>query len=137
MASQDTKAPCYISVISVTLNVIISVYYFNKIGFIIIPIATTISSWFNSIILFIYLVNKDLFKFNKIFLINFIKIVFASFLMGLFFKYLIFIFQNQLTYDFNFKSFYLILSVILGLIFYLIVSLIIKAFNFKDVKLKY
>ena len=136
-ANHDTKTPFYISVIAVTLNVVISVYYFNKIGFIIIPIATTISSWFNSIILFIYLVNKDLFKFNKIFLINFIKIVFASFLMGLFFKYLIFIFQNQLIYDFSYKSFYLILSVILGLIFYLSVSLIIKAFNFKDVKLKY
>ena len=136
-ANHDTKTPFYISVISVTLNVVISVYYFNKIGFLIIPIATTISSWFNSIILFIYLVNKDLFKFNKIFLINFIKIVFASFLMGLFFKYLIFIFQNQLIYDFSYKSFYLILSVILGLIFYLTVSLIIKAFNFKDVKLKY
>jgi len=136
-ANHDTKTPFYISVISVTLNVVISVYYFNKIGFIIIPIATTVSSWFNSIILFIFLINKDLFKFNKIFLINFIKIVLASFLMGLFFKYLIFIFQNQLVYDFSYKSFYLILSVILGLIFYLTVSLIIKAFNFKDVKLKY
>ena len=136
-ANHDTKTPFYISLISVILNVIISVYYFNKIGFIIIPIATTISSWFNSIILLIYLINKGLFRFNKIFVINFIKIVFATFLMGAFFKYLIFIFQNQLIYDFNFKSFYLILSVILGLIFYLIVSLIIKAFNFKDVKLKY
>ena len=136
-ANHNTKTPFYISLISVILNVVISVYYFNKIGFIIIPIATTISSWFNSIILFIYLMNKDLFRFNKIFFINFIKIVFASFLMGAFFKYLIFTFQNQLIYDYAFKSFYLILSVILGLIFYLIVSLIIKAFNFKDVKLKY
>jgi len=136
-ANHDTKTPFYISVISVTLNVVISVYYFNKIGFIIIPIATTISSWFNSIILFIYLANKDLFKFNKTFLINFVKIVFASLLMGLFFKYLIYIFKDQLIYDFSYKSFYLILSVILGLIFYFTVSLIIKAFNFKDVKLKY
>ena len=54
-ANNDTKTPFYISLISVILNIIISIYYFKYIGFIIIPIATTISSWFNSIVLFIYL----------------------------------------------------------------------------------
>ncbi len=136
-ANHDTQTPFYISLISVILNIVISVYYFSSIGFIIIPIATTVSSWFNSIILFVYLSNKDLFKFNKIFLVNFIKIVFASILMGIFFNHLIFTFKNQLNYDFDFKSIYLILSVILGLMFYLLVSFIIKAFNFSDVKLKY
>ena len=52
-ANQDTKIPFYISLISVLLNIFISIYYFNKIGFIIIPIATSISSWFNAIVLFI------------------------------------------------------------------------------------
>mgnify|MGYP001210398803 FL=1 len=136
-ANHDTQTPFYISLISVILNIVISVYYFSSVGFIIIPIATTISSWFNSVILFIYLSNKNLFRFNKIFLVNFIKIVFASFLMGVFFNYLIFTFKNQLSYEFDFKSIYLILSVILGLIFYLLVSFVIKAFNLSDVKLKY
>ena len=53
-ANHDTKTPFYISLVAVILNVIISVYYFKNIGFIIIPIATTISSWFNAIILFIF-----------------------------------------------------------------------------------
>ena len=136
-ANHNTKTPFYISLVSVILNILISVYYFSSVGFIIIPIATTISSWFNSVILFIYLSNKNLFRFNKIFLVNFIKIVFASFLMGVFFNYLIFTFKNQLSYEFDFKSIYLILSVILGLIFYLLVSFVIKAFNLSDVKLKY
>ena len=136
-ANHDTQTPFYISLISVILNIVISVYYFSSVGFIIIPIATTISSWFNSVILFIYLSNKNLFRFNKIFLVNFIKIVFASFLMGVFFNYLIFTFKNQLSYEFDFKSIYLFLSVILGLIFYLLVSFVIKAFNLSDVKLKY
>ena len=52
---QNTKTPFYISLISVLLNIIISIFYFKSIGFIIIPIATTISSWFNSIMLFIFL----------------------------------------------------------------------------------
>ena len=125
------------SLISVILNICISVYYFKSIGFIIIPIATTISSWFNSIILFIYLKNRNLFVFNKIFLLRFSKIFFASIMTGIFFKYLISVFENMLVYNYHFKSFYLILSVFLGLTFYLILSLIIKAFKYHDIKLKY
>ena len=57
--------------------------------------------------------------------------------MGLFFGYLIHIFQNQLIYYSDFKLFYLILSVLLGIIFYLLLSLFIKAFNSQDLKLRY
>ena len=136
-ANNDTKTPFYISLISVILNICISVYYFKSIGFIIIPIATTISSWFNSFILFIYLRKRDLFRFNKTFLSKLIKILFASILMSLFFEYLILFFENQLTYEYYFKSFYLILSVFLVFLFYFILSLFIKAFKYGDIKLKY
>ena len=136
-ANHDTKTPFFISLISVLLNIFISLYYFKDVGFIIIPIATTISSWFNSIILFIYLKNKALFEFNSTFLIRFFKIIIASIMMGIFFKYLIIVFENQLIYDYHLKSFYLILSVFLGLIFYLVISLIIKAFKYQDIKLRY
>ena len=136
-ANHDTKTPFYISLVSVIVNICISVYYFNSIGFIIIPIATTISSWFNSLILFIYLKKLGFFIFDKKFLINFIKIVFTSFLMGLFFKYLILVFENQLAYEYYFKSLYLILSVFLSLLIYLILSLFIKAFKYDDIKLRY
>ncbi len=136
-ANHDTKTPFYISLISVVVNVLISISYFKSIGFIIIPIATTISSWFNSILLFIFLKNKDLFKFNEIFLVRFFKIIFASILMGTVFKYLNFIFENQLNYDYDFKSLYLMLSVFLALGFYLLLSLFIKAFKYEDIKLKY
>ena len=136
-ANHDTKIPFYISLISVILNILISVYYFKAIGFIIIPIATSISSWFNAIILFIFLKKDNLFMFNQIFLIKLTKIIFVSFLMGLFFSYLITIFEKQLVYEYDFKSLYMILSVILCVIFYLISSFFFKALNFKDLKLKY
>ena len=136
-ANHDTKTPFYISLVSVFLNIFISIYYFGNIGFIIIPIATTISSWFNSIVLFVFLKSRDLFSFNKIFILRFIKIVFASFMMGIVFKFLMLFFENQLSFDYNLKSFYLILSVFLGLIFYLLLSLLIKAFKYEDIKLKY
>jgi putative peptidoglycan lipid II flippase len=136
-ANHDTKTPFYISFVSVILNILISVYYFKSIGFIIIPIATTISSWFNAILLFMYLKNRNLFEFNEMFLIRFLKILFTSVMMGIFFNYLIFVFKDKLLYDYYLKSLYLIFSVLLGLVFYLIVSFMIKAFNYKDLQLKY
>ena len=136
-ANHDTKTPFYISLVSVLLNIIISVYFFRSIGFIIIPIATTISSWFNSILLFLFLKKRNLFSFNKIFFIRFFKIVVSSILMGLFFNYLMILFNHQLSFGNSLKSIYLILSVILGLGFYLLISYLIKAFQLEDIKLKY
>ena len=136
-ANHDTKTPFYISLIAVILNIIISIYYFRSIGFIIIPLATTISSWFNALALLVFLYNRGLFNFNEIFFIKFIKIFLASFVMGMLFKYLISIFEYQLAYDFYLKSLYLIVSVFLSIIFYLLFSLFIKAFKYNDINLKY
>ncbi len=136
-ANHDTKTPFYISLISVLLNVLISIYYFSLIGFIIIPIATTISSWFNLIILFLVLKKRRLFNFNKVFIHQFFKILLSTILMGLFFSYLITLFNYQLSFENSLKSIYLILSVFLGLIFYLLITYLIKAFKLEDIKLKY
>ena len=136
-ARHNTKIPFYISLTSVLLNVFISVVFFKEVGFIIIPIATTISSWFNAILLFIFLKIKDLFSFNLVFLNRFIKILLASVLMGIFFKYIIHFFNDKLLYEASFKAIYLIGAVILGLIFYLLIAILIKAFKRSDINLNY
>ena len=136
-ARHNTKIPFYISIISVLLNILISVSYFKSIGFIIIPIATSISSWFNSIILFIFLKRKSLFNFNLLFINRFIRILVATIIMGLFFNYLINFFDNNLTYEKNFKALYLIGAVFSGLISYLLIAVLIKAFKFSDINLRY
>ena len=136
-ANHDTKTPFYISIIAVILNILISVTYFNTIGFIIIPIATTISSWFNSLCLFIFLKKDNFFKFNDIFIKRFFKIIFTSILMGIFFKFLVLLFQNQLDYYYHFKSVYLFICVLLCISFYLLFSFLFKAFKIEDIKLKY
>ncbi len=136
-ANHDTKTPFYISLASVFMNILISVYFFKSIGFIIIPIATTISSWFNLFILFIFLKKRNLFRFNSIFLERFSKIIFSSILMGIFFNYLLNSFNEYLFFTNSYKSIYLVLSVVLGLGFYLLISYFIKAFQLEDIKLKY
>ena len=136
-ANHDTKTPFYISFISVLVNIFISLYYFRDFGFIIIPIATSISSWFNAIVLFLFLKYQNLFSFNNVFIIRFFKILFASVVMGIFFKYLITIFQINLLYTSNLKLFYLILIVLMSSLFYFCTSFLIRAFNSNDLKLKY
>ena len=136
-ARHNTKVPFYISLISVLLNICISIVYFGEIGFLIIPIATTISSWFNAIFLFVFLKKKNLFSFNLIFINRFIKILIAAILMGIFFNYLIQFFNSKLIYEEIFKSLYLIGIVILGLTFYILVAIFIKAFKISDIHQKY
>ena len=136
-ARHNTKTPFYISLISVFVNIFISVIFFNEIGFLIIPIATTISSWFNAACLFIFLKKRNIFSFNSIFINRFIKILIAATLMGIFFSYLIYILNDKLLYEETFKSMYLIGTAIVGLIFYILVAIFIKAFKISDIHLKY
>jgi len=136
-ARHNTKIPFYISLISVLLNIFISISFFKEIGFIIIPIATTISSWFNAILLFILLKKENLFSFNLIFIDRFSKIFIASIMMGIFFNFLIQFLGDKLLYEEIFKAAYLVGAVILGLTFYFLVAIFIKAFKFSDIQLKY
>ena len=77
-ARNDTKTPFKYSLIAVVINILISVIFFKEIGFIIIPISTTISSWFNGLILLIYVTNKNYFKFNNSFYKKLLSIFFAN-----------------------------------------------------------
>ena len=56
-ARDNTKTPFYISSFIVLLNILISISLFNKIGFIIIPIATSFSTWVG-VFIYIYLLNN-------------------------------------------------------------------------------
>jgi putative peptidoglycan lipid II flippase len=58
-------------------------------------------------------------------------------MMGIIFNYLINFFYKSLSYEQNFKSAYLIGTVLLGLISYLLIAVLIKAFKISDIKLKY
>ena len=136
-ARHNTKLPFYISLTSILLNIFISIIFFREIGFIIIPIATTISSWFNAIFLFIFLKKENLFNFNLVFIDRFIKILTSTILMGIFFNYVIYFFNDKLVYLENLKAIYLIGAVVMGLVFYLLIAILIKAFKKSDINLNY
>ena len=136
-ARDNTKIPFYFSTISVLLNIIISVYYFKELGFIIIPIATSISSWINSVLLYFYLHKENYFKLNKTLIIQIIRIAISTIIMGLCLQNLISYFDSQLSFENNYKFIYLFAIVILSILIYFVVSLITKAFKLSDIKIKY
>ena len=136
-ARDNTKIPFYFSTVSVFINILISVYYFRDLGFIIIPIATSISSWVNSIFLYIYLHKEDYFKINKKLIIQIIRVAISTITMGILLQNLLSYFDSELSFENNYKFIYLLFLVIFSILIYLVVSLITKAFKLSDIKIKY
>ena len=57
--------------------------------------------------------------------------------MGIFFNYVINFFSDKFVYQESLKGIYLVAAVILGLIFYLLIAILIKAFKRSDINLNY
>ena len=135
-ARNDTKFPFYISFITMLINIIISLSFFKKHGFIIIPIATSLSSW---VAIFIYLIflkkNKILFLSSE-FISNFLKILLSTFLMSIFLYYGLNYFEDKFVYSNKFKLIYLLIMVGLSTALYLIVAKILGVLNLKSYKIK-
>jgi len=110
-ARNNTKTPFYISLLIVILNIMISISFFSKIGFIIIPIATSISTWVG-VFVYLYLLNmnKSLLLKSKL-ILNFIKILASTFMMSLILLFALDYFAKYLDYTHEFKAVYLILIV--------------------------
>jgi len=136
-ARDNTKIPFYFSLISVIINASISIYYFRDFGFIVIPIATSISSWINALLLYYYLNYKKYFKLSSKSILQFLKISFSVLLMALFLFNSINFFSVQLEYDSGFKVIYLLFLIILSALIYFVISLLTKAFKLSDIKIRY
>jgi len=136
-ARDNTKSPFYYSLISVLINIFLSIFYFEKVGFIIIPIATSISSWVNAFLLFLKLSENNYFKLKNILNVANLKIVLISSLSIYLFYIFINTFEKYLAYDSELKLFTVILLVTFTILIYILMSLITKTFKYSDIKLKY
>ena len=136
-ARNDTKTPFYLSIISVALNIIISVSFFNKIGFVIIPIATSISSWINVFLHFYFIKIRNLHSFDKIFIYKFSRIILSVVVMGIVLYLLLGFFSDKFEYNESWKFIYLFIIVIISLFSYFLISNFSGAFKFRDIKLKH
>jgi putative peptidoglycan lipid II flippase len=135
-ARNDTKTSFYLSVISVILNILISVSFFNKLGFVIIPIATSISSWINVFFHYYFIKKRNLYNFDKTFIYKFPRMILSVVVMGIVLYLLLGFFSDKFDYNESWKFIYLFIIVIVSLISYFLISNFSGAFKFKDIKLK-
>tara|TARA_Y100001970_G_scaffold289572_1_gene420395 strand:- start:774 stop:2300 length:1527 start_codon:yes stop_codon:yes gene_type:complete len=135
-ARDDTKTPFYLSVISVIINIVISVSFFKKYGFVIIPIATSISSWINVFIHFYFIKRRNLYNFDSKFVYKFPRMILSVVVMGIILYLLLGFFSDKFAYNESWKFIYLFIIVIVSLISYFLISNFSGAFKFKDIKLK-
>ena len=107
-ARDNTKTPFYISLFIVVINVLISVSLFSRVGFLIIPIATSISTWLG-VFAYLYLLEQNNYLLLKIELLkNSFKIMISTFIMSFILIFTLEAFSNSLSYMSNYKAVYLI-----------------------------
>ena len=116
------------------LNVILSVSFFSEVGFIIIPIATSISTW-SGVIIYIYFLNIKNYLLIKNYLPkNILKIILSTILMSFLLILALDHYISYLDYNYKYKSVYLMLIVSFVAGVYLITCYlagVLKVKNFK------
>mgnify|MGYP001189412240 CR=1 FL=1 len=133
-AKGDTKTPFYISFFIVILNVFISILFFKKYGFIIIPIATSISTWIGIFLYAFLLTNKKIYLINNYLVRNILIIFINSLVMAMFLIFGLEHFSNYLDYNYKYKSIYLLLIIVFVASIYLISSYLTGLLKFKRFK---
>ena len=133
-ARNNTKTPFYISCFIVLLNIILSISLFNRLGFIIIPIATSITTWIG-VVIYMYMLNRKKFLLLKNYLPkNIIKIILSSIIMSVLLIFSIDYFASYLDYSYKYKAVFLMLIVSFVAGIYLIscyLTGVLKLKNFK------
>ena len=133
-ARDNTITPFKVSSIVVFINVLISILFFNKIGFIIIPIATTLSTWIGVFYYLILLSKNGYFRIEPKFYIYFAKIVLSTLIMSSVFLVSLNYFAKNLSYSSDYKILYLLFIVIFVALLYFLICYFLKILNLKSFK---
>ena len=126
--------PFRISSIVVIINVFISVLFFKQIGFVIIPIATTLSTWIGVLYYLYILLKIGYLKIESKFYTQLIKIVLSTSIMSYVFHNSINYFAKNLGYSSDYKILYLLFIVIFVALLYFLICYFLKVFNLRSFK---
>ena len=133
-ARDNTLTPFKVSSIVVIINIAISILYFRQIGFIVIPIATTLSTWIGVLYYLYLLLRIGYLKIEPEFYINLMKIVFSSSIMTYVFHNSLYYFAKNLSYSSDYKILYLLFIVIFVALLYFLICYFLKVLNLRSFK---
>ena len=133
-ARDNTMTPFKISSVVVIINVFISVLFFKQIGFVIIPIATTLSTWIGALCYLYILLKNGYLRVESNFYTRLMKIVFSTSILSYVFHNSINYFAKNLSYSADYKILYLLFIVILVALLYFLICYFLKVFNLRSFK---
>ena len=134
-AREDTKTPLYVSVVSVGVNVVLSLLLIGTMREMGIALATAISAWVNTFLLFFILKIKKNLILDDIFIKNTIKI-FISVIVMLFSCYIFnkIFFTNLTNSDFFINFISLLFVIVCCKTIYLFMIFMLKVLSIKNLK---
>ena len=135
-ARNNTITPFKISSLIVFVNLIISISFFKTLGFIIIPIATSISTWIGVILYLIILKKINFLTIKKTLYINFAKIMLSTLIAIYSFYWCLSYFAQNLVYSSKFKILYLLFIVIFVALLYFLTCYLFKVLNLRKFRVR-
>lgn len=135
-ARGNTKFPFHVSIVTVILNIVISVLFFNTLGFVSIAYGTTVSCWISIIIYKFYLKKDNYYTFDRIFIERFSKIFVCTLIMGSILYFQFFYFSHGFDTGSVSKLLYLIFIISSSIIVYFTLSILFKSFSIRDFRIK-
>ena len=134
-ARDNTQTPFFISCLVVLLNIMISVTLFKEVGFIIIPIATSISTWFGVFTYFILLKKYKSLIIKAYLIKNVLKIIISTIFMSVILFYGLDYFSDSLVYNNKIKAIYLVFIISFVATIYLISCYLLGVLKIKNFKI--
>ena len=134
-AREDTKTPLYVSIVSVIVNIVLSILLISSMREMGIAVATAISAWINAILLFLILYKDNNLYLESKLIRNSLKILFATIILVIgcyFLNELIFI--NIADLSTILKILNLLLVIICSKIIYLGMIFMLKVISIQDLK---
>jgi len=134
-AREDTKTPLYVSIVSVIINIILSLLLISTMREMGIALATAISAWVNAILLFLILIGKKLLNLDRQFINNIFKLFVCLVGLVLVTRYLnSFFFTELYLLEIMKNIIYLVLTIMITAAFYVVLILILKIVTIADIK---
>ena len=130
-ARQNTVTPVKIASFCVLINFLLNIIlmqYYQHVG---IAMATAIASWTNAFLLFLVLYKSRQVEIDE----KLKKLVSKVTIISIIFGYIVFYFKDLIDISSDYKLFYLIIFVLIGIFLFGILCLFFRAINLLDIKL--
>ena len=133
-AYENAMPTLYVTAVNLIINTLLSIVLFIYIGFVGIPIATTISAWISVLYMNYYLKKNNYFKFTYKTIFSTSIIIIVSFIMYLYLFFLKKYLSINLYNSLNNEIIFLLFSVLSSILLYFVLISFYKPFKYSELK---